>query len=158
MIPVIKEIETGYQQDVTAAQLSRSVFVSPQYLSRLFRRFMGCSVYEYVTMYRISRARELLLSRPDMKIQDVAGASGFSDPTAQRKNCPAENVVEDVFLQGSFLLLLSAKCRYPILYSDPSDKSICILYLFDLSFRNIIPEYGQLFGWPPDSSEDRSCS
>ena len=40
---------------------------------------MGCSVYEYVTMYRISHARELLLSRPDMKIQDVAGASGFSD-------------------------------------------------------------------------------
>lgn len=79
VIPVIKEIETGYQQDITAAQLSRSVFVSPQYLSRLFRRFMGCSVYEYVTMYRISRARELLLSRPDMKIQDVAGASGFSD-------------------------------------------------------------------------------
>ena len=70
VIPVIKEIETGYQQDITAAQLSRSVFVSPQYLSRLFRRFMGCSVYEYVTMYRISRARELLLSRPDMKIQD----------------------------------------------------------------------------------------
>ena len=67
VIPVIKEIETGYQQDITAAQLSRSVFVSPQYLSRLFRRFMGCSVYEYVTMYRISRARELLLSRPDMK-------------------------------------------------------------------------------------------
>ncbi len=30
-------------------------------------------------MYRISRARELLLSKPDMKIQDVAGASGFSD-------------------------------------------------------------------------------
>ena len=40
---------------------------------------MGCSVYEYVTMYRISRARELLLSKPNMKIQDVAGASGFSD-------------------------------------------------------------------------------
>ena len=71
VIPVIKEIETGYQQDITAAQLSRSVFVSPQYLSRLFRRFMGCSVYEYVTMYRISRERELLLSRPDMKIKDV---------------------------------------------------------------------------------------
>ena len=71
VLPVIKEIETSYQ--------SQSVFVSPQYLSRLFQRFLGCSVYEYVTMYRISRARELLLSKPDMKIQDVAGASGFSD-------------------------------------------------------------------------------
>ncbi len=41
VIPVIKEIETGYQQDITAAQLSRSVFVSPQYLSRLFPPFYG---------------------------------------------------------------------------------------------------------------------
>lgn len=79
VLPVIKEIETSYQNDITAAELSQSVFVSPQYLSRLFQRFLGCSVYEYVTMYRISRARELLLSKPDMKIQDVAGASGFSD-------------------------------------------------------------------------------
>ena len=79
VVPVIKEIETRYQQDITAAELSQSVFVSMQYLSRLFQRFLGCSVYEYVTMYRISRARELLLSKPDMKIQDVACASGFSD-------------------------------------------------------------------------------
>ena len=79
VVPVIKEIETRYQQDITAAELSQSVFVSTQYLSRLFQRFLGCSVYEYVTMYRISRARELLLSKPDMKIQDVACASGFSD-------------------------------------------------------------------------------
>ena len=79
VVPVIKEIETNYQLELTAAELSQSVFVSPQYLSRIFRRFLGCSVYEYVTMYRISRARELLLSNPHMKIQDIAGAVGFSD-------------------------------------------------------------------------------
>ena len=79
VVPVIKEIETNYQLELTAAGLSQSVFVSPQYLSRIFRRFLGCSVYEYVTMYRISRARELLLSDPNMKIQDVAGTVGFSD-------------------------------------------------------------------------------
>ena len=79
VVPVIKEIETNYQLELTAAELNQSVFVSPQYLSRIFRRFLGCSVYEYVTMYRISRARELLLSNPHMKIQDIAGAVGFSD-------------------------------------------------------------------------------
>ena len=46
VVPVIKEIETRYQQDITAAELSQSVFVSTQYLSRLFQRFLGCSVYE----------------------------------------------------------------------------------------------------------------
>ena len=76
--PVVKEIETQYQTELTAGSLSRMVYVSPQYLSRLFRRFMGCSVYEYLTMYRISRAKELLLSDPRRKIQDIAQAVGFT--------------------------------------------------------------------------------
>ena len=43
--PVIEEIETRYAEHLTAEALSRLVFVSPQYLSRLFRRFMGCGNY-----------------------------------------------------------------------------------------------------------------
>ena len=76
--PVVKEIETHYSDDLSAACLSRMVYVSPQYLSRLFRRFLGCSVYEYLTMYRINRAKELLVSDPDRKIQDIAQAVGFT--------------------------------------------------------------------------------
>ena len=37
--PVIEEIETCYSLPLTVAQLSRQVFVTPQYLSRLFQRF-----------------------------------------------------------------------------------------------------------------------
>ncbi|MDO4338907.1 MAG: helix-turn-helix transcriptional regulator [Eubacteriales bacterium] len=76
--PVVKEIETHYYSELTADSLSRMVYVSPQYLSRLFRRFLGCSVYEYLTMYRINRAKELLVSDPDRKIQDIAQAVGFT--------------------------------------------------------------------------------
>ena len=77
--PVVKEIETRYPEELTAGELSRLVYVTPQYLSRLFRRFLGCSVYEYLTMYRINRAKELLLTDTGMKIQDVALACGFTD-------------------------------------------------------------------------------
>lgn len=77
--PVIKEIETHYSTELTAQELSRKVFVTPQYLSRLFRRFLGCSVYEYLTTYRINRARELLVSNPRMEVQQIAGQAGFSD-------------------------------------------------------------------------------
>lgn len=79
--PVIKEIETRYQEELTVQGLSALVYVTPQYLSRLFRRFLGKSVYEYLTIYRISRAREFLLSRPHDQIQDIARAVGFSDPS-----------------------------------------------------------------------------
>lgn len=78
--PVIKEIETHFSSpELTAAGLSAQVYISPQYLSRLFRRFLGCSVYEYLTTYRINRARELLVSNPRMEVQQIAGLTGFSD-------------------------------------------------------------------------------
>lgn len=77
--PIIKEIETNYREKLTVADLSRKVYVTQQYLSRLFRRFLGCSVYEYVTSFRISKARELLLSRPEMEVQHVAQKTGFED-------------------------------------------------------------------------------
>ena len=78
--PVIKEIETHFNSsELTAADLSAQVYISPQYLSRLFRRFLGCSVYEYLTSYRINRAREFLVSNPRMEVQQIAGLTGFSD-------------------------------------------------------------------------------
>lgn len=77
--PVLKEIEVHYSTELTVQELSRKVYITPQYLSRLFRRFLGCSVYEYLVTYRINRARELLVSNPRMEVQQVAGRAGFSD-------------------------------------------------------------------------------
>lgn len=79
--PIVEQIETHYNSPVTVGELSRTVYVTPQYLSRLFRRFLGCSVYEYLTSCRISRAKELLLTYPHLEIQEIAGQVGFSDPS-----------------------------------------------------------------------------
>ncbi len=77
--PVLKEIETNYASELTVQDLSRKVYVTPQYLSRLFRRFLGCSVYEYLTVYRINRAREFLVSYQHMEVQQIARRTGFTD-------------------------------------------------------------------------------
>lgn len=77
--PVLRLIETHYMEDLTAEQLCRNVYVSPQYLSRLFVRYLGCSVYEYLTSYRITKAKELLLMRRDRKIQEIAHDVGYTD-------------------------------------------------------------------------------
>lgn len=77
--PIIKEIETRYSTELTVQDLSRKVYITPQYLSRLFRRFLGCSVYEYLTAYRINKAREFLVSDPRMEVQQIAGETGFAD-------------------------------------------------------------------------------
>lgn len=77
--PVIEVIETNYNAELTVRELSRCVYVTPQYLSRLFNRFLGCSVSEYLITYRISKAKEFLLTNPHLKIQEIAQKVGFLD-------------------------------------------------------------------------------
>lgn len=79
--PVIKEIEIHYYQELTVEELSRLVYITPQYLSRLFRRFLNCSPYEYLTSFRISKAKELLIMKLRLEVREIAARTGFSDPS-----------------------------------------------------------------------------
>lgn len=79
VLPVIKEIERNYSLPLTVDTLSRQVFITPQYLSRLFRRYLGCSTYEFLTLFRISKAKEFLIASPSLEIQAIAHRTGFSD-------------------------------------------------------------------------------
>ena len=79
VLPVIQKIETDYNQPLTVPELSSLVYVTPQYLSRLFQRFLGCSVYTYLLNFRISMAKELLLNEPETEIQHIAHRVGFQD-------------------------------------------------------------------------------
>lgn len=77
--PAIKEIETQYCQEITTQELADAVYVSPQYLSRLFKRFLGCSTYAYLTNYRLTKARELLVNRPDLAVSQIGARTGYHD-------------------------------------------------------------------------------
>ncbi len=77
--PVISIIEEHYMEDISAKEMADRVFVSQQYLSRIFAGYVNCSVYEYLTNYRINKAKELLLIYPERKVQDIACDVGYSD-------------------------------------------------------------------------------
>jgi len=77
--PVIKQIETNYSSKLTVSSLGNSVYITQQYLSRLFKRFMGCSVYDYILSFRISKAKELLTQSSQMEIRNIAYQVGFDD-------------------------------------------------------------------------------
>lgn len=79
VLPVIKEIETSYASEITVQKLSQQVYITPQYLSRLFSKYLGCSVYKYLTNYRINKAKELLLTHQHMEIQQISQLVGFLD-------------------------------------------------------------------------------
>lgn len=79
--PVIKEIETNYSGPVTVESLAKSVYISPQYLSRLFGRFFGRSAYAYLTDFRMNKAKALLIQRPRLDVSFVAGLVGYNSPS-----------------------------------------------------------------------------
>src|SRR5699024_9195030 len=90
VLPVIKEIETNYSQPLTVTGLCSQVYVTPQYLSRLFNRFLGSSVSTYLMNYRIQTAHALLVNRPETEIQHIAHQVGFQDAS------PVVSVVRSV--------------------------------------------------------------
>ena len=77
--PVLQEIETNYAHPLTVAELAEKIFLTPQYLSRLFQRFLGQSTSQFLLNYRLNRAKELLVGEPHLDIQDVAFLVGIPD-------------------------------------------------------------------------------
>ncbi|MBB3113769.1 two-component system response regulator YesN [Paenibacillus phyllosphaerae] len=73
-------IEKHYTDpELSAEQVAGAVFVDPSYLRKVFRKESGSSVVDLITYLRMKRAKELLL-QGNMRLADVAAASGYSDP------------------------------------------------------------------------------
>lgn len=69
--PVMAEISKNYYNNLTVQQLADLVYVTPQYLNRLFQRQLGSSVHSYLMNYRIRMAKELLINRPELSVRDA---------------------------------------------------------------------------------------
>jgi AraC-like DNA-binding protein len=59
-------------------KLADSVNVSEDYLTRIFRKEMGCSLWEYLNLYRVSLAVDLLTHTGET-IYEIAMHTGFQD-------------------------------------------------------------------------------
>lgn len=79
---VIKEIigiiEENYMMDISLEWVADKVFLSPGYLSYLFKREVGQSLVKYITSYRLEKARHLL-QNTNMKIVDICEKVGYNN-------------------------------------------------------------------------------
>lgn len=74
----IKFIEDNYYKDLNRKNVAQEVYITPSYLSILFKKEMGISFVDYLHKIRIQRACELLHDIR-YKIYDVAVAVGYND-------------------------------------------------------------------------------
>jgi AraC family transcriptional regulator len=78
-LPLILEwMNDAYSCTLTLSQASRHAGVHPVHVSRSFRRMLGCTFREHLTLIRICRATDLL-KRSSRSITEIAFACGFSD-------------------------------------------------------------------------------
>lgn len=75
----VRYIHENFAGRLTLTETARYCAVSPEHLSRVFRRETGFGFNEYVNIYRLKRAESILKSGAFSSISQVAGLCGFPD-------------------------------------------------------------------------------
>ncbi|MDX9957959.1 MAG: AraC family transcriptional regulator [Spirochaetia bacterium] len=77
--PVLQFIRNNYHRPLSIDELSGVINVTPQYLCQIFKHSLNMRPIEYLSAFRVSRAKELLVARPSLPVAEIAGLVGFSD-------------------------------------------------------------------------------
>ncbi|GFN22646.1 PocR ligand-binding domain-containing protein [Thermanaeromonas sp. C210] len=72
--------ENYHQPHLTVEDIARAAYVSPSYLSHLFRRSMGESIIAYVTRLRVEMAKKLL-REGSLGIREIGRRVGYPNPS-----------------------------------------------------------------------------
>lgn len=78
LTPVIDYIDKNYSRDLTLAELSELIDLSPQYLCRLFKECLNMRPFEYLARKRVSQAKSLLLENK-LNVNEIARSVGYND-------------------------------------------------------------------------------
>ncbi|MDF2926389.1 MAG: AraC family transcriptional regulator [Paenibacillaceae bacterium] len=77
----IKDIITSrYMENLSVSLISEEIFLSPNYISLIFKKETGESITEFMTKVRIEAAKQLLQDR-DLKVLDISEMVGYENAT-----------------------------------------------------------------------------
>ncbi|HHW46137.1 MAG TPA: helix-turn-helix transcriptional regulator [Clostridiales bacterium] len=81
-VSVVSEIQRyigkNYMKDISLDLLAKKYHLSRYYLSHLFKKTTGYAPIEYLNMYRLALARNLLIES-ELTVSEICGKTGFSD-------------------------------------------------------------------------------
>lgn len=86
----LMEREKPYlNSDLKIAVIASMLAVNRYYISDCINSARGCSFSQFVNTYRTEHAKQLLLTRPDIKLTEVWVSSGFSTERTFLRNFKA---------------------------------------------------------------------
>ncbi len=77
---VLSFIHANYQKDLSLSDVANYVHLTPFHLSKLFKNITGLSFVAYVSDYRLSKAKDMLVNS-DMTVAEISVKSGFNNAT-----------------------------------------------------------------------------
>ncbi|MFC4620310.1 response regulator [Camelliibacillus cellulosilyticus] len=78
MSEMIDYINDHYSESISLQALAKRFYMSDSYLSRLFKKQMGCNFSDYIKKRRIEKAKELL-NMTALKTYEVSSMVGYQD-------------------------------------------------------------------------------
>jgi len=75
---VIKYMEEHYNRQITLPELARVANLTPQSFCRSFKRTYKVRPFEYITLLRIQKAKELLTANRELSIGEISRIVGYS--------------------------------------------------------------------------------
>ena len=71
-------IKLNYSEKISSKEIADQLYLSPNYLSELFKKHTGKTISEYLTDYRLEKACQLL-DHAEYRVGDVSGMVGIHD-------------------------------------------------------------------------------
>ena len=85
LLNIMKSVAENYREDITLESLAKEMRYEATYLSRMFNRFFGMNLREYLNRYRISEFLKLKAQNPEIPTCRLSREVGFvSDNTFYR--------------------------------------------------------------------------
>ena len=75
---VIQYVENHYTEPISQSAVAQKFYFSREYFSRYFKKTCGMTFTDYVTQYRLQKAKEDLIGS-SASILEIALKNGFSD-------------------------------------------------------------------------------
>ena len=80
LVEVMTYINEHITEDITLDGLARHFGYEKTYFSRVFNKFLGINLREYLNRYRIGEALRMKQENPSMAISKIAESCGFDSP------------------------------------------------------------------------------
>lgn len=76
---IINYLNENYNEKISLEQIAHNMYLSPVYISKIFKEETGESPINYLIKIRLEKARDILLTSDGRSIKDIANEVGYDD-------------------------------------------------------------------------------